>query len=204
MKKTVIVVIVVLLAILGVYIYVKMLLGVGSIIKDDFSTTTSTITTDIVTEETVTKYLVTTIAAVAVDEDKDTAPPVEEVLNEPATPAVDKEHVASVEEGLSVTGALGTAVEKKTLIGEATEFNADVESVYLLTVIKAASVPTEIEHVWYYNGKEMARTKLPITYKRHRTWSYKTIRPQWIGDWRADVVDMSGKVLKSFPFVIRE
>jgi hypothetical protein len=217
MKKIGIVVIV-LLVILGGYIYVKMLLGVGSVIKDDFSTTTSPITTDAVTIDTVTKYTVTTIATSTVD--KERATPVDEGQKEDATPVVDedkdtappdkdttppvKDTTPPVEEVLSVTGALGTAVEKKTLIGKATEFNADVGKVYLLTTIKADSVPTEIEHVWYYNGKEKARTRLPVTYKRHRTWSYKTIVPGLIGDWRVDVVDMSGKVLKSFPFVIRE
>jgi Protein of unknown function (DUF2914) len=108
-----------------------------------------------------------------------------------------------VGQGLSVTGALGTGVENRTLIEESTQFGAYVGRVYCLITVSGADQPTEVETVWYYKDKEKARTELPIKYKKHRTWSYKTIHPQQVGDWRVDVVDSSGNVLKSLSFVVR-
>lgn len=111
--------------------------------------------------------------------------------------------VAPIARGLSVTGALGTGVEGRTLVGEAIEFGNDVGRVYCVITVSGADKPTEVAHVWYYKDQEKARTNLPIKYKKHRTWSYKTIHPQHVGDWQVDVVDSSGNVLKSFAFVIR-
>jgi hypothetical protein len=169
MKRKIIVALVVLLALVGGYFYVRILLDAGSDIRDDISVTTDTVTTD-------------TLAVV-----------------EKKIPMV-----TQVAQGLSVEGGLGTGVENRALIGEAAEFGADVGRVYCLITVSGADRPTEVAHVWYFKDKEKARTALPIKYKKHRTWSYKTIHPQHAGDWRVDVVDMSGKVLKSFPFVIGE
>ena len=106
-------------------------------------------------------------------------------------------------QGVSVTGALGTGVEGRALVGEAVEFGKDIGRVYCVITVSGANVPTEVAHVWYYKDQEKARTNLPIKYKKHRTWSYKTIHPQHVGSWRVDVVDASGNVLRSFSFVIR-
>lgn len=120
-------------------------------------------------------------------------------------PVIEKKEtiVAPADQGLSVTGALGTGVEGRALVGEAAEFGADVGRVYCVITVSGANVPTEVAHAWYFKDQERARTNLPIKYKKHRTWSYKTIHPQHVGSWRVDVVDRSGNVLKSFPFVVR-
>jgi|GEM_PF-2253341 len=188
MKRIIGTALVVLLLLFGGYMYVKILLDAGSDIKGDLSVTPITVTTSTLTaEDTLTVDTVTT----------STVPIAEEIVEEEET------IVAPAAQGLSVTGALGTGVENRALIGEASEFSADVGRVYCLITVTGAEQPTEVTHVWYYKNQEKARTELSIKYKKHRTWSYKTIHPQHIGDWRVDVVDTAGNVLTSFPFVVR-
>jgi len=85
-----------------------------------------------------------------------------------------------------------------------TEFPSDIGRVYLWTSIYGAEQPTEIKHVWYYGVKKMREIPLSIKYERTRTWSYKNILPQWIGDWHVEVVDEQGRVLKKLSFKIIE
>ncbi|WP_457644178.1 DUF2914 domain-containing protein [Persephonella sp.] len=79
-------------------------------------------------------------------------------------------------------------------------FPPDVNRVYCWTKIKADPVPTKIYHVWYYGDKEMAKVELEIRYPVFRTWSYKTILPQWSGKWKVVVQDEEGNRIyeKSF------
>ncbi|MCD6161394.1 MAG: DUF2914 domain-containing protein [candidate division Zixibacteria bacterium] len=91
--------------------------------------------------------------------------------------------------------ACGIAVEERELQGEATVFPANVERIYCWSLITGCLEPTTVEHIWYYGGEEKARVSLDIKYPRVRTWSYKTILPEWKGDWKVEVVDEDGKIL---------
>lgn len=189
MKRILGIIVIVLLVLLGGYIYIKILLDAGSEIKGELPTTPYMATPEtaamemVVEKETEKPEMVTTTTLA--------------MIEEPET------MVVPAAQGLVVSGALGTGVEDHVLVGEATEFGADVGRVYCLTTVTGADEPTQISHVWYYKDQEKARTELPIKYKKHRTWSYKTIHPEWVGNWRVDVVDAGGKVLKSFPFMVR-
>jgi hypothetical protein len=63
---------------------------------------------------------------------------------------------------------------------------------------------TVIKHVWLYKGEEMATVELPVRSSSWRTYSYKTIPPEWSGDWVVKVIDASGNVMKAVPFKIGE
>ena len=51
-------------------------------------------------------------------------------------------------------------------------------------------------------GDEMATVELPVRGSAWRTYSYKTIPPQWAGDWVVKVVDANDNVLKAIPFKV--
>jgi len=98
---------------------------------------------------------------------------------------------------------IATGVEKRLPVGVASQFSPEMGQLFCWTKLTAAEAPTEIEHVWHFNGKEVGRTKLSVGAKTWRTWSRKTIAKTWIGDWRVDVVDVHGNVLKSVGFSTR-
>lgn len=96
-----------------------------------------------------------------------------------------------------------TAVQDRLPVGVDTVFLKTVEQLYCYTKISGGSEPSKIWHVWYYNDQEMARIELSVKAEMWRTWSSKKIAEEWIGDWRVDVVNEAGIVLKSKAFKIK-
>src|SRR5438132_3043094 len=85
--------------------------------------------------------------------------------------------------------ALGTGLESRELVGEATEFDVSAGRIYCWTKIVSQNVPTTIKHVWYTDEQKPAEVTLDIKYPTTRTWSNKAI---WAGKWRVEVVSEAG------------
>jgi len=96
--------------------------------------------------------------------------------------------------------ALGTGLESRELVGEATEFDVSAGRIYCWTKITSENVPTTIKHVWYADAETAAEVPLNIKYPTTRTWSSKAI---WAGKWRVDVVNETGDVLASTDFTVK-
>ena len=96
--------------------------------------------------------------------------------------------------------ALGTGLESRELVGEATEFDVSAGRIYCWTKITSENVPTTIKHVWYADAETAAEVPLNIKYPTTRTWSSKAI---WAGKWRVDVVSETGDVLASTDFTVK-
>ena len=86
-------------------------------------------------------------------------------------------------------------VEEREPVGEGEEFPAETGRLYCWTNIASYGDSTSIEHVWYLNGEEKARVELPVRYPRNRVWSYKTIPPEWAGEWMVRVMTAEGMKL---------
>src|SRR3989442_10217804 len=69
--------------------------------------------------------------------------------------------------------ALGTGVESRELVGEATEFDVSVGRIYCWTKIISQNVPATIKHVWYAGEEQVAEVPLNINYPSTPTWSTK-------------------------------
>ncbi len=59
-----------------------------------------------------------------------------------------------------------------------------------------------VEHVWAFEGQELARVRLSISAPRHRTYSSKNIMPSQTGQWRVTVVDDEKRLLAEKTFSI--
>lgn len=57
-----------------------------------------------------------------------------------------------------------------------------------------------IKHLWYRGDEKVAEYRLPVKGEKWRTYSKKSIQKGWAGDWRVEVVDDSGKLLKTVKF----
>lgn len=111
---------------------------------------------------------------------------------------------AQVNTGMSVEDIqICTSVKDHMPVDANTTFSADVGRLYCFTRIINSAGNNKITHVWYFNGKEMARVELSVAASSWRTWSSKRILPQWKGDWRVDVLSSDGTVLASKKFVIK-
>ncbi len=108
-------------------------------------------------------------------------------------------------EGIWVEIFLGTDIdkEKRLVIGEAATFPSDGERVFCLTRVHGMSPPTTVTHVWYFEGKTMARVDLSVGSQNWRTWSSKTYKPDWTGSWEVKILDEDGMVLGSAGFEVK-
>lgn len=112
----------------------------------------------------------------------------------PTTPAPTPSLSAEVE--------VCTAVVDRAPTGTATNFGADVGTLYCWSKITGAAVETTVKHIWMYEGKKMAVVDLPVRSGYWRTHSSKKILPEWTGKWEVQVVDAAGNTLKSATFTV--
>lgn len=101
-----------------------------------------------------------------------------------------------------VEAALAAGVENRQPVGAATVFSANVGRVYAYTRLAGAAAEGAVTHVWYYAGEVKAQVKLTVGADDWRTWSSKTILPQWTGEWLVEVQGADGRVLASLSFRI--
>ena len=105
----------------------------------------------------------------------------------------------------SVSITFGTDIDrqKRELIGQAEVFPAGIERITCLTQVQGLAVPNSVTHVWYRDGKTMARVDLNVASTNWRTWSSKRLLPGWTGHWEVKVLDSDGRVLGTAGFVVQ-
>lgn len=81
-------------------------------------------------------------------------------------------------------------------------FPVSLGMLYCFTRITGAQSPTQITHVWYFDGTERARVDLAVNSGSWRTYSSKIIQSYEMGAWRVDVLDSDGKMLKTLDFEV--
>ncbi len=86
--------------------------------------------------------------------------------------------------------------------GYGTSFPVSVGKLYCFTKITGALSPTQITHVWSFDGNERARVDLAVNAASWRTYSSKIIQPHELGAWSVDVLDSGGNVLKRLEFEV--
>ena len=97
---------------------------------------------------------------------------------------------------------VGTGVENREPAGVAETFPATTEKVYCF--LKAADIAkdTEVSFVWSQGEKELRAITLPLKQgPQWRTFSWKNIGGLK-GDWKVELKDGSGKVLKEVKFKV--
>ena len=99
--------------------------------------------------------------------------------------------------------AIGTDVEDRVLVGQGFQFDSSVGKLYAYTRIVGAPADTQVSHLWYYGDQLMAEVSLPVRGTNWRTWSSKSVMPEWVGNWRVDVLAEDGSVLDSLNFSIQ-
>lgn len=105
------------------------------------------------------------------------------------------EEASSAAPKLSLTDmTFCTGVEDREPVSPDSTFTSDIGKVYCWTNIENDGGEGSVQHVWYYNGEEMARVVLSTDYPRNRVWSYKTILPEWKGQWKVAVMSGSEKL----------
>lgn len=79
-----------------------------------------------------------------------------------------------------------------------------VKALYCFTrTVSDEAGETTIKHVWMRNGQVVKETDLPVKGKRWRTYSSLPVNASVVGNWRVEVRDVNGVVMKKVEFRIQ-
>ena len=101
---------------------------------------------------------------------------------------------------VSVEAEIARQVVDKMPADAGTSFAVDVGEVFCWTLVTGAS-GTEITHTWIHDEMEFPVT-LTIGGSPWRTWTSKTIPPEWAGEWRVEIRDGGGNLLDTRSFTV--
>lgn len=106
--------------------------------------------------------------------------------------------------GLEVTrAAVCMGIDNREPQESGEKFAKDVGKVYCFSHIKGADRPLNIMHKWYYKYKLMSSIALRIKADNWRTFSYKTIAPDMVGEWKVEIVNSENdEVLQLLKFLV--
>ncbi len=112
--------------------------------------------------------------------------------------------------GLALPGLLSAQVSVEAEIARqivdrmpqdsGTSFPVDVGEVFCWSRVTGAA-GTTIQHVWIHGEMEFSVSQ-EIGGSPWRTWTSKTIPPEWAGEWRVEIRDGDGNLLDTMPFTV--
>jgi hypothetical protein len=113
-----------------------------------------------------------------------------------------------------VTGAMAQAVTvvkalvcleivDRIPVGTGEVIPAKTERVFCFTQVDGAQGETQITHNWYHQGALKASVVLPVRTGTWRTWSSKSLLPEWTGEWMVEILSEDGTPLDSVIFFVQ-
>jgi hypothetical protein len=88
-------------------------------------------------------------------------------------------------------------------VGAGDVIPAGADRVFCFTQIDGIHEAAEITHNWYYQGSLKASVVLPVHASGWRTWSSKSLLPEWTGEWMVEVLSKDGTPLESILFYVQ-
>jgi len=81
--------------------------------------------------------------------------------------------------------------------------SSSIRELYCFTKVTASEdAERQIVHEWYRNDEIVSRCVLPVKSTSWRTYSKKLVTRDMAGDWRVDVLDSAGNLLKTTKFTL--
>ena len=99
--------------------------------------------------------------------------------------------------------AIGSNIVNRSIEIPDSVFSLDIERIYCLTHLRNWNDSKTIYHKWYQEGDLKSNISLEIGRSFNwRTWSYITVYPERVGDWKVIVEDSLGVRYDSLSFKI--
>ena len=99
--------------------------------------------------------------------------------------------------------ATGSNIVNRSIEIPDSVFSLDIERIYCLTNIRNWNDTKTIYHKWYQKGKLRSLIRMDIGRSFNwRTWSYISVYPERVGDWKVVVEDSLGVRYDSLSFKI--
>ena len=88
-------------------------------------------------------------------------------------------------------------------VGSGEVFAKEVPKLYCFTRVVGAEPGSQLTHNWYYNGTLKASVKLNVGSSNFRTWSSKSMMPEWTGEWMVEILSPEGTPMDSIIFMLK-
>ena len=99
--------------------------------------------------------------------------------------------------------ALCQDVVDRACVGSGEVFAKEVPRIFCFTRVLGAAPGMKLTHNWYYNGTLKASVELNLGSSDYRTWSYKTMMPEWTGEWMVEIISPDGQPMDSIIFILK-
>lgn len=142
-------------------------------------------------------------AGQAAPEAQEAAPP---AATQPASqPAAESAPAASsAAGGVQIQDAVVCQdVVDRAPVGSGDVFTKDIARVFCYCRVVGVEGESYVTHNWYYKGGLKASVKLPVHSNNWRTYSSKTVTPEWTGEWMVEILSESGTPLESIIFFVK-
>ncbi|MFQ5605664.1 MAG: DUF2914 domain-containing protein [bacterium] len=96
--------------------------------------------------------------------------------------------------------AFTTEIVDREPVNDLDSLSSDINKIYFYTDIRNME-GNRVTHRWLHDGQTRAEVSFRIGGPRWRVHSSKKLIPEWIGDWKVEVVDSSGSVIHEDSFV---
>ena len=126
---------------------------------------------------------------------QDTTPP------PPTPPPAAAPAAAPTSSAVSVEAVVARSVMDRAPVDSGTTFPADVGQLVLWTRVSGAA-GSMVRHVWFHGETEVGNVELSVSSSPYRTWSRKTVPPDWTGAWHVEVRDAAGAVVQRVDFTV--
>lgn len=104
---------------------------------------------------------------------------------------------AALKSGAAAEVKAGTGVEKREVVGEASEFS---KGSVVWAWSRVQNAEPNVKHVWKLDGKEVWSMSLAVGSKRWATYTHHTVRSA--GKWQVDVQTESGETIGTTGFTV--
>ena len=95
-------------------------------------------------------------------------------------------------------------IKNRMPAGVDTSFPVSIQRVFVWNAIETRQAPTQIRHIYYFDGQIISNVILDVRSAYWRTWSAKSLSDdRYRGEWRVDIATAGGKVLRRLYFEVR-
>lgn len=102
-----------------------------------------------------------------------------------------------------VDTVITTAIVDREPVDKVDVFPRQNGKLYCFSRIIGAVNPITVYHSWYLEEQLMSRVPLQVNSTNWRTWSAKRFLEDWPGEWRVEIQDEDGKMIKVVNFTLR-
>jgi hypothetical protein len=88
-------------------------------------------------------------------------------------------------------------------VGSADVIPKESQKIYCFTRVVGAQGETSVTHNWYHKGALKASVALDVRSSNWRTWSAKSLKPEYEGEWMVEILGEDGAPLESIVFFVQ-